>query len=189
MPSITGLAKNPLGRKLAIIALCAGVLIAGTLVYFLFREGKAASHEFPGDHHVIVYLDRDIDDDVLEELESSLQEHPLTELIEFESQAEAYERFQDTFSEQPELVDMADADTLPAAFKIKLTDSGRSEEFVQEFEDAEGVYQISDLMTVYRRYEPACIEFEDKGISPAEGDTESVLYEIQQACRNFGYDV
>ncbi|MDA1361131.1 permease-like cell division protein FtsX [Glycomyces luteolus] len=188
MSTITGPAKMSRGRKVAIAALCVGVAVAGTLVYFLVRGEQAAPHGFPGDHHVIVYLDRDVEDDVLEQIESALQEHPLTEQIEYESQEEALERFQDTFSEQPDLVDLTDAADLPSAFRIRLTDSDRSEEFVQEFEEVEGVYEITDLMEAYRYYEPACIEFEDKGISPAEGDTESVLYEIEQACSNFGYD-
>lgn len=175
----------PLGRKLAIVALCVGVAVAGVLVYFLVRGETAPTFEFPGDHHVIIYLDRDIDDDTLGEIESALQEHPLTEQVEFESQAEAYERFQDTFADQPDLVDTVDADTLPSAFRIKLTDGDQSEAFILEFEEAEGVYQISDLMELYRYYEPACIAFEDEGISPAEGDTESVLFEIEQACRSF----
>ncbi len=178
----------PLGRKLAIAALCVGVAVAGVLVYFLVRGEQVATHEFPGDHHVIIYLDRDVDDDVLEQIESALQDHPLIEQFEFESQAEAYERFQDTFSEQPDLVDTVDADSLPSAFRIRLTDSDRSEEFVQEFEDVDGVYQVSDLMELFRYYEPACIEFEDEGISPAEGDTESILYEIEQACSRFVND-
>jgi cell division protein FtsX len=178
----------PLGRKLAIAALCLGVAVAGTLVYFLFRGEKDATHEFPGDHHVIIYLDRDVEDDVREQIESALLEHPLTEQIEFESQAEALENFQDTFADHPDLVDSVDADGLPSAFRIKLTDSDRSEEFVQEFEDVEGIYEISDLMAVYRYWEPACIEFEDKGISPAEDDTESVLFEIEQACSSFRSD-
>jgi cell division protein FtsX len=183
----TGTAKMTLGRKLAIAALCLGVAVAGTLAYFLFRGEEVATHEFSGDHHVIIYLEPDVEDDVLEQIESSLQEHPLTEQIQFESQAEAWEKFQDTFEDQPDLVNLTDADSLPSAFKIKLTDSDRSEEFIQEFEDVEGIYEISDLVAVFRYWEPACIEFEDKGISPDEDDTESILYEIEQACRNFGY--
>ena len=178
----------PLGRKLAIAALCAGVAVAGTLVYFLIRGERDATHEFPGDHHVIIYLDRDVEDDVRDQIASALEEHPLTEQVEFESQAEAWERFQDTFSDRPDLVDSADADSMPSAFRITLTDGARSEEFIQEFEDVEGIYEISDLMAVYRYWEPACIEFEDKGIGPAEDDTESILYEIEQACSSFGYD-
>jgi cell division protein FtsX len=187
MSTITGAAKMSFGRKFAIAALCVGVAIAGTLVYLLVRGEEAATttYEFPGDDHVIIYLDRDVEDDVREQIEAALQEHPLTEQVQFESQAEALERFQDTFSEQPDLVDSVDADTLPSAFRIKLTDSDRSEEFVQEFEDVEGIYEISDLVAVYRYWEPACIEFEDKGVSPAEDDTESILYEIEQACSSF----
>jgi hypothetical protein len=189
MSTITGPVKMSLGRKIAIAALCVGVAVAGTLVYFLIRGEEDATHEFPDDHHVIIYLDRDVEDDVRAQIEAAIQEHPLTDQVEFESQAEAWERFQDTFSDRPDLVDSADADSMPSAFRIKLTDGDRSEEFVQEFEDLEGVYEISDLMAVYRYWEPACIEFEDKGISPAEDDTESILYEIEQACRNFGYDL
>jgi cell division protein FtsX len=185
----TGTAKAPLGRKLAIAALCVGVAIAGTLVYFLFREDTAATGEFPADHHVIIYLDRDVEDDDRDEIEAALLEHPLVEQVEFESQEEAYEKFQDTFSDNPDLVDSTDADSLPSSFRIKLTDGDRSAEFAQEFEDMEGVFEITDLMEFFRFYEPACIEFEDKGISPAEGDTDSVLYEIEQACSGYVYDL
>ncbi|MDN3239693.1 permease-like cell division protein FtsX [Glycomyces tritici] len=189
MPPNPETAKQPFGRKIAIAALCVGVAIAGTLVYFLFRGEKTATHEFQADDHVIIYLDSDIEDDVRDQIESAIQEDPLTEQVEFESQEEAWEKFQDTFADHPDLVDGAGADSMPSAFQIKLTDSDRSEEFVQEFEDMEGIYEISDLVAVFRYWEPACIEFEDKGIGPAEGDTESILYEIEQACINFGYDL
>nr|BFF26546.1 hypothetical protein GCM10025732_45110 [Glycomyces mayteni] len=86
-------------------------------------------------------------------------------------------------------MDSVDPDVLPSAFRIRLTDGDRSAEFAAEFQDAEGVYEASDLMELYRYWVPACIEFEDKGISPAEGDTESVVYEVQQVCAGFGYDL
>jgi cell division protein FtsX len=189
MSTIPGKVKWPLGRKLAIAALCVVVAAAGTLAYVLLRGAEATTPEFPGDHHVIIYLERDIEDDVLERIESALQEHPLTEEIQFESQAEAMDRFQDTFADRPDLVDSVDADELPSAFRVELTDSDRTEEYILEFEEMEGVYEISDLMAAYRYWVPACIEFEEQGISPAEDDTESVLYEIAQACSSFGYDL
>jgi cell division protein FtsX len=189
MSTIPVKAKWSRGRKLAIASLCAGVAAAGTLAYVLLRGDEATTPEFHGDDHVIIYLDRDIEDDVLEQLESALQEHPLIEEVEFESQAEALERFQDTFEDSPDLVDSVEADQLPAAFRITLTDADRSVEIVEEFQDAEGVYEISDLMELYRYWVPACTEFEDEGIGPAEGDTESLLYEAQQACSSFGYDL
>ncbi|GAA2274730.1 hypothetical protein GCM10009853_030880 [Glycomyces scopariae] len=189
MTTIPVNAKRPLGRKLALAALCVAVAAAGTLAYFLLREDEATTPEFPGDHHVIVYLERDIDDTVLEQVETALRDHPLTEEVQFESQAEAFEQFQDTFADRPDILDSVDADTLPSAFRVKLTDADRSEEFIQEFADVEGIYEVSDLMGAYRYWVPACIEFEEEGIGPAEDDTESVLYEIQQACSSFGFDL
>ncbi|WP_344480393.1 permease-like cell division protein FtsX [Glycomyces endophyticus] len=189
MSTIPVKAKRPLGRTLAIALVCVAVAAAGTIAYLLLRDDSAATPVFPGDHHLIIYLQRDIEADTMEQLESALQEHPLTEEILFESQADAMERFQDTFADRPDLVDSVEADDLPSAFRVRLTDGDRAEEFVQEFENAEGVYQISDLMELYRYWVPACIEFEDEGIKPAEDDTESVLYEIQQACSSFGYDL
>lgn len=185
----TGTAKASLGRKLAIAALCLGVAVAGTLVYFLIRGEEPATGEFPADHHLVIYLDRDIEDEDRDEIESALLEHPLTEEVVFESQEEAYEKFQDTFSDHPDLVDSTDADSLPSSFRVKLTDGDRTEEFVQEFEEMEGVFEITDLMEFFRYYEPACIEFKDKGISPAEDDTDSILYEIEQACSGYIYDL
>ncbi|MEU6247880.1 permease-like cell division protein FtsX [Glycomyces sp. NPDC047010] len=189
MSTIPPKSKRPLGRTIAIVALCVGVAAVGALAYVLLRGDEATTPTFPGDHHVIVYLERDIEDDVLEQLESTFQEHPLVDEVQFESQAEALERFQDTFEDRPDLVDTVEADELPSAFRIKLTDPDRSAEFIAEFQDAEGVYEITDLMELYRYWVPACIEFEDKGIGPAEGDTESVLYEVVQACSSFGYDL
>lgn len=185
----TGTTKTSRGRKLAIAVLCAGIAAAGAFAYFLLRGEEVATPGFPGEHHVVVYLEHDIEDDVREQVESALREHPLTEQIQFESQAEAWDKFQDIFSEQPAIANSLDADNMPSAFKIKLTDGDQSEEFIREFEDTEGIYHMSDLMEVYRYFDPACIEFEDKGISAAEDDTESILHEIEQMCSSFGYDL
>ena len=63
----------------------------------------------------------------------------------YESKEEAYERFQQQFSQQPELVENTPADALPESFRVEMVNPERYEVIAAEFPSGQnGVDQVRD---------------------------------------------
>ena len=63
----------------------------------------------------------------------------------YESKDEAYERFQQQFSQQPELVENTPADALPESFRVELVNPERYAVIAEEFPNGQnGVDQVRD---------------------------------------------
>src|SRR4030095_11516124 len=72
-------------------------------------------------------------------------ESPEVQSYLYESKDEAYERFQQQFSEQPELVQNTPADALPESFRVELINPERFRVIAEEFPHGQnGVDQVRD---------------------------------------------
>jgi cell division transport system permease protein len=69
---------------------------------------------------VSVFLQKDITPDQQQHLSELLTGMPAVARVQFESQAEAYRRFQDIFKNQKALAQNVSPDALPASFRVKL---------------------------------------------------------------------
>lgn len=92
-----------------------------------------------------------VTDEQRDELRAALEQEPLVERVFYESKQDAYERFQDRFSNQPELVDSVTADALPASFRVKLTEPERFDVIAERFEAWPGVESIADAAEFLER--------------------------------------
>src|SRR3712207_9058500 len=70
---------------------------------------------------------------------------PYTTLFRSESKDEAYARFQQQFSQQPELVQNTPPDALPDSFRVELVNPERYEVIAAQFPNGQdGVDQVRD---------------------------------------------
>jgi cell division transport system permease protein len=53
------------------------------------------------------------------------REQPIVEQVFFESQDDAFERFQEMFKDDPDVAGVVEPDSLPASFRVKLVDPNR----------------------------------------------------------------
>lgn len=83
-------------------------------------------------------------DQVRRDLESM---KPLVEEIYFESSDVAYKRFKEQFKNSPYLSDVS-AESMPASFRVKLSDPNRYSEVVAAIDGSPGVEAISDQRKV-----------------------------------------
>ena len=83
-------------------------------------------------------------DQVKRDLESM---KPLVEEIHYESAAQAYERFKQQFKNSPYLSDVG-PDSMPASFRVKLSDPSRYAEVVAAIDGSPGVEAITDQRKV-----------------------------------------
>ncbi len=70
----------------------------------------------------------------------------------FENRDQAYERFQEIFEGQPELVELARPESLPSSLHVKLVDPERSDVLVQEYSAMEGVDHVDDQNKFLERF-------------------------------------
>lgn len=77
-------------------------------------------------------------------LRTSLESDSAVESVDFESRNDAYQRFKRIFEEQPQLVELARPESLPASLHVKLYDPSRGDVIVQEYKDNPGVKSVND---------------------------------------------
>jgi cell division transport system permease protein len=77
-------------------------------------------------------------------LRQQLESNPGVQSVVFENRAAAFQRFKTIFASQPELVQLARPESLPASFHVKLKDPSRSNVIVQAFSGKPGVSKVDD---------------------------------------------
>lgn len=85
------------------------------------------------------------------DLRRDLEDTPGVESVVLETREQAYERFKQIFETQPELVELARPQALPASFRVKLEDPERFSVIEQEFRGRPGVLSVKDQGTFLER--------------------------------------
>jgi cell division transport system permease protein len=94
---------------------------------------------------VSIFLADDVTDEQRSAIETQLADSPEVASYLYESREEAYERFQQQFSQQPELVENTPPDALPESFRVELVNPERYAVIAAEFPNGQnGVDQVRD---------------------------------------------
>jgi cell division transport system permease protein len=124
------------------MAVSLSMLGAGLLLY---NQVEVIEDYYQTNLEVVLYLDRNISEEATELLQSELlNDTEFVERVEYESKDAAWVRFQETFESSPDLIASVDPEVLPAAFRIKMVDIDRAEEFIAKYSGHEGVYQATN---------------------------------------------
>ena len=140
----TGLRRN-LTMTVAMIlttAISLGLMGTGLLIAGMISDMKEIYYDKV---QVSIFLTDDVTAEQRAEIESRLTASPEVKAFLYESKDEAYERFQQQFSQQPELVENTPADALPESFRVEMVNPERYEIIAAEFPSGEnGVDQVRD---------------------------------------------
>jgi cell division transport system permease protein len=94
---------------------------------------------------VSIFLADDVTDEQRAAIEKKLDDSPEVANYLYESKEEAYARFEQQFSQQPELVQNTPEDALPESFRVELKNPERYPVIAEEFPDGKGgVDQVRD---------------------------------------------
>ncbi|WP_100449058.1 permease-like cell division protein FtsX [Glycomyces xiaoerkulensis] len=145
-----GLWRNISMTVAMIITMAVSLTMLGAAL-LLYNQVDVIEEYYQTNLEVVIYLDRDVSEEMTTQIDSELKSHPLVEQVQFESQDQAWERFQETFEESPDLVASVDAEVLPPAFRIKMKDIDDAEELIGEFADREGVYQATNQKEILQQ--------------------------------------
>jgi cell division transport system permease protein len=140
----TGLRRN-LTMTVAMIlttAISLGLMGTGLLIAGMISDMKEIYYDKV---QVSIFLAEGVTDEQRTAIETRLEDSPEVKDYIYESKDEAYQRFQQQFSQQPELVDNTPPDALPESFRVELVNPERYEVIKAEFPaGAEGVDQVRD---------------------------------------------
>jgi cell division transport system permease protein len=140
----TGLRRN-LTMTVAMIlttAISLGLMGTGLLIAGMISDMKAIYYDKV---QVSIFLADDVSEEQRADIEARLEESPEVATYIYESKEEAYERFQQQFSQQPELVQNTPADALPESFRVELVNPERYPVIAEQFPNGEGgVDQVRD---------------------------------------------
>ncbi len=141
----TGLRRN-LTMTVAMIlttAISLGLMGTGLLIAGMISEMREIYYDKV---QVSIFLADDVTDEQRAAIEQRARgPRPRWPGFLYESKEEAYERFQQQFSQQPELVENTPADALPESFRVELVNPERYAVIAEQFPNGEnGVDQVRD---------------------------------------------
>ena len=134
---------NPLMSITAVTttAVCVLILGVGMLVN---AHVESIINRIGQDVTITAFFPEDISQERADEVHSSVEGYPEVSQVTYVSREEALERFRNTLSDQPEILEGLPSDVLPASLEIQLADS-RSSDAVAEKLQAEG-FAEGDLL-------------------------------------------
>jgi cell division transport system permease protein len=140
----TGLRRN-LTMTVAMIlttAISLGLMGTGILIAGMISHMKEIYYDKV---QVSIFLSDTVTDEQRSAIETELKGSPEVKSYIYESKDEAYQRFQEQFSQQPELVQNTPADALPESFRVELVNPERYPVIAEQFPNGEnGVDQVRD---------------------------------------------
>jgi cell division transport system permease protein len=140
----TGLRRN-LTMTVAMIlttAISLGLMGTGILIATMISDMKQIYYDKV---QVSIFLADGVTDDQRSAVEQKLKDSPEVKSYVYESKDEAYKRFQQQFSQQPELVQNTPPDALPESFRVELVNPERYSVIASEFPNGQnGVDQVRD---------------------------------------------
>jgi cell division transport system permease protein len=99
-----------------------------------------------------VWPDKGCTDQPCAGLLANLQSDPAVDTVTFESQDQAFDRFQKIFEGQPELLALTRKESLPANFHVRLKDQDRAQVIVQTYTGKPGVDRVEDQGVFLERF-------------------------------------
>jgi len=123
-------------------AISLGLMGTGLLIATMIGDMKEIYYDKV---QVSIFLADGVTDEQRAAIETQLKDSPEVKNYIYESKDEAYQRFQQQFSQQPELVQNTPQDALPESFRVELVNPERYKVIAQEFPNGKnGVDQVRD---------------------------------------------
>jgi len=126
------------------------VLLGGGL---LVRQQVAKINSFYyGKLEVAVFLTKDVTQGQRDALRGALASDPLVRSFTYESQAQAYARFREQNSDNPDLVSLVGPDALPESFRLQLRDPKQYDAASSRYGGMAGVDRVFDFGTILQPF-------------------------------------
>ncbi|MBE1487339.1 permease-like cell division protein FtsX [Plantactinospora soyae] len=140
---MVGLWRNVTMTIAMIITMAVSLTMLGAsgLMYLQVDAMKDAYYK---DIEVSIFLDAGVTEEQRTQLQTDLDANPLVREVKYESQEEAFARFQKLFADSPDLVKAVQADKLPESFRVNLVNPEQYQQIFDAYKDREGIDDIID---------------------------------------------
>lgn len=145
-----GLWRNISMTVAMIITMAVSLSMLGAAL-LLYNQVDVIEEYYQTNLEVVVYLDREIDQATTDQIQAELDASDYVQEYKYESKDDAYERFQETFKDTPDLVKSVDETVLPSAFRVKMVDIADAPKLINEFQEREGVYQVTNQREILQQ--------------------------------------
>jgi cell division transport system permease protein len=154
--ALKGLRRNLMMTVAVILSVTVSLTLLGASL-LLSEQVELATDDWVGQVEVSIFLCDgrtcpEITPEQQQQLQTDLEEHQVVDEVFYESKEEAYERFVDLFSDQPNLIESVDADVLPASFRVRLQNPQLFAVIADEFAAYPGVEEIVDQRQVLDQF-------------------------------------
>ena len=154
--ALKGLRRNLMMTVAVILSVTVSLTLLGASL-LLSEQVELATDDWVGQVEVSIFLCDgrtcpEITPEQQQQLQTDLEEHQVVDEVFYESKDEAYERFVELFSDQPNLIDSVDPDVLPASFRVRLQNPQLFAVIADEFQAYPGVEEIVDQRQVLDQF-------------------------------------
>ncbi len=154
--SAKGLRRNPLMTIAVILSITVSLTLLGATL-LLRDQIDLATDDWVDQVEVSIFLCDgqscpEITEQQLDDLRSDLEAQPAVDEVHYESKEEAYERFQELFRDQENLLDIVEPDILPASFRVSLHNPDEFLIINEQFEEYPGVEDIVDQREILTQF-------------------------------------
>ena len=149
----TGLRRNLLMTIATVVTVTVSLAVLGAGILTWVQVEKAQRVLY-AQVEVSIFLDDNITDEQRQSIERDLDTNPLVadNGVIYESKEQAYRNAQEIFRSDPELLRAVRPDSLPASFRVKLTDPTQFDVVASQFQDYPGIDEVVDQRDILKPF-------------------------------------
>lgn len=148
-----GLRRNLLMTIATIVTVTVSLAVLGA-GYLTWRQVEKAKAVLYAEVEVSIFLHDTITEEQRQTIERDLDANPLVadNGVLYESKEQAYRNALEIFRTDPELIKAVRPDSLPASFRVKLTDPEQFQVVASQFEDYPGIEEVVDQRDILKPF-------------------------------------
>jgi cell division transport system permease protein len=140
---LVGLWRNVTMTVAMIITMSVSLTMLGASV-LMYMQVDRMKNFYYGEIEVSIFLRTDVTDAQRAAIESAISGNTLVASKTYESQADAFKKFQVLWKDQPDFIKSVGPDSLPASYRVKLKDPEQYKSFASQVQTLPGIQDIVD---------------------------------------------
>jgi len=144
---LVGLWRNVTMTVAMIITMSVSLFMLGASV-LLYVQVDQMKNYYYGEIEVSIFLRPDVTEAQRTAIDQAISTNPLVADKQYETQKQAYDRFQALWADSPDFVKSVGPNSLPESFRVKLKDPEKYKTFSDQMAPLPGIQDIIDQRTL-----------------------------------------
>jgi cell division transport system permease protein len=147
---LVGLWRNVTMTVAMIITMSVSLTMLGASV-LLYMQVDQMKNFYYGEIEVSIFLRDDVTDAQKSAIDQAIANNALTESRQYESKADAFEKFQVIWRDSPDFIKSVTPDSLPESYRVKLKDPEQYGAFADQMRGMQGIQDIVDQRELLKK--------------------------------------